>query len=229
VRQRKVGRAFLGGQKYAHCIAFSTDGALLACQSSTEGVSRLMVWETATAKPILKREPIWTGYGLAFTPDGKSVVCVEGEKTPDIHLIDVSSGKTVRTLKGEGDHTAFSFSSDGKFLAAAGQGRIAVWELATRRVVATLRYNSPNAAVFEPRGQRFLVGGGYDLVLLDAATGNKVWQAQPGGLINAIAFAPDGKQFTLATWARPSPLRGWESQLLIIDSTTGKKLREITR
>jgi WD40 repeat protein len=173
--------------------------------------------------------PIWLGYGLTFTPNGKSIVSVEGEKSPDIHLLDVNSGKTARTLKGEGDFTAFSFSSDGQYLAGAGQGRIVIWEPATGRVIATQRFNSPNAGIFEPQGQRFLVGGGYDLLLLDAATGNKLWREHAGGLINAVAFAPDGKQFTASTWFRDSPFRGWARQLHIHETATGKKLREIPR
>jgi hypothetical protein len=102
------------------------------------------------------------------------------------------------TLKGEGDHTAFSFSSDGKFLTGDGEGRIVIWEQAASRVLTTLRFNSPSATVFEPRGQRFLVGG-YDLALLDAATGTQEGQGLPGGFINAAAFAPDCKQFARAT------------------------------
>ena len=229
VDQRKVARAFLGGQKYAHCLGFSADGALFACQSGTEGVHRLMVWETATAKPVLKREPIWPGYGLAFTPDGGSIVSVEGEKSADIHLLDVDTGKPTRTLKGEGDWAAFSFSSDGKYLVGAGQGRIVTWEPATGRVVATQRFASPNAGVFEPRGHRVLVGGGYDLLLLDAATGKNLWRDHAGGLINSAAFAPDGKQVAVSTWFRDSPFRGWAQRLHIHETSTGKKLREIPR
>jgi WD40 repeat protein len=229
VDQRKVARAFLGGHKYAHCLGFSADGALLACQSGSEGAYRLMVWETATAKPVLKREPIWPGNGLAFTPDGRSIVSVEGQKSSDIHLLDVDKGKSTRTLKGEGDFTAFSFSSDGRYLVGAGQGRIVIWESATGRVIATQRYASPNAGIFEPRGHRVLVGGGYDLLLLDAATGKKLWQDHAGGLINAIAFAPDGSQFAVSTWFRNSPLRGWAPRLHIHETATGKKLREVPR
>jgi WD40 repeat protein len=202
---------------------------LLACQSSTEGAERLMVWETATAKPVLKRDPIWAGNGLAFTPDGKSIVSVEGKKSPDIHLLDVNSGKSARTLKGEGDFTAFSFSSDGKYLAGAGQGRIVIWEPAKGRVVATQRFASPNACVFEPRGHRVLIGGGYDLLLLDATNGDKLWRGQPGGLINAVAFASDGKQFAVSTWVRDNLFRGWASRLHIHETATGKKHREIPR
>lgn len=229
IAQRKVARVFQSGKEHAHCLAFSADGALLACQSEAEGVDRLMIWETATGKAVLKRQPIWRGHGLAFTPDGKSITSVEGGKSADIHLLDVSSGKIAQTLKGEGDSTTFSFSSDGKYLAGAGQGRIVIWEPTTDRVVATLRYNAPNAAVFEPKGQRFVVGGGYDLTLLDAATRKRLWRIQPGGLINAAAFAPDGKQFAASTWFRDSPFRGWAPKLHIFDTATGKKLREVSR
>jgi WD40 repeat protein len=227
--QRKVARAFLGGQKYTDCIAFSADSGLLACQSTTEGLSRLMVWETATAKPVLMREPVWSSYGITFAPDGKSIISVEGKKAAGILLLDVGSGKLVRTFKGTGDYTSFSFSSDGKYLAGAGQGRIRIWESATGRVLATHRFASPNAGVFEPKGHRFLIGGGYDLMLLDAATGNQLWRVQADGLVNAVAFAPDGKQFAVTTWFRDSPFRGWASRLSILDTATGKKLQEIPR
>lgn len=229
VGQRKVVRAFQGGQKYAQCLAFSQDGALFACQSGAEGTYRLMVWETTTAKPVLKREPIWPGVGIAFTPDGKSIVSVEGKKSADIHLLDLAAGKLTQTFKGEGDHSAFSFSRDGKFLAGAGQGRIMLWEPMTDRVIATLRYAAPNAGIFEPNRHRFLVGGGYDLALLDARTGDKLWQLHAGGFVNAVAFAPDGKHFAVSSWFRNSPLRGWALRLHFHETATGKILREVSR
>ena len=144
-------------------------------------------------------------------------------------MIEVASGQTARTLEGEGSGLAFSFSSDGRYLVGAGQGRVTIWEPATGRVVSTRRFASPNAAMFAPRGHQVLVIGGYDAMLLDAASGKELWHAKPGGLLHAAAFSPDGKQFAVSSSFRDSPSRGWMRRLFILDIATGKMVREIAR
>ena len=71
VAQRKIVRGLPGGLREAHSIVFSEDAGLVACQSYSEGKSRLMIWETATGKTVLRREPVGSIRGLAFSPDRK--------------------------------------------------------------------------------------------------------------------------------------------------------------
>ncbi|MGO9474468.1 MAG: PDZ domain-containing protein, partial [Rhodomicrobium sp.] len=62
--------------------------------------------------------------GIAFTPDGRQLVSASNDKT--IRVWDLTSGKTVRTIRGEsapgqgGKVYAMALSPDGKWLAVGG-------------------------------------------------------------------------------------------------------------
>jgi WD40 repeat protein len=99
---------------------------------------------------------------LAFSPDSKTLA-VGHEGRPDEALIlhDASTGKKLRSLKGDGAPGTLAFSRDGKTLAAAGAGNsILLWDLSSRKpaprkvIRRAPRYAAPiNSLVFFPDGK----------------------------------------------------------------------------
>jgi RNA polymerase sigma factor (sigma-70 family) len=114
-------------------IAASPDGALVASASNDGSLS---IWETATGKersrlPLDHPVDGW----LAFTPDGKSLVTSREDK---LDLLDVASGKIVRTFGGGARCGAFAV--DGKTLTAVQQGEgwapvVRKWDVQTGKPV----------------------------------------------------------------------------------------------
>jgi WD40 repeat protein len=166
------------------------------------------------------------GLGVAFSPDGKTVVS-GGRRA--IKLWDVATGKE-RGYFDTGEHIVLytDFSNDGKLLASSGNDlTVKLWEVATRKERATLKgHNAPPFSIsswllrpdgkcigFSPDSKTLASGGDDTLRLWDVATGKNTATLRSETGVYAVAFSPDGK--TLAT--------GGSRQAKLWDVATGKK------
>src|SRR5256885_1668958 len=70
-------------------------------------------------------------YGVAFSPDGKTLASTGREST--IRLWDIHSGRTIRVLSGHTDDVeSLQFSADGQLLVSASRDRtLRVWDVRT--------------------------------------------------------------------------------------------------
>jgi WD40 repeat protein len=199
-------------------LAFAPDGKSLA---AAEGATTWL-WDVATGEQLLHLKQMDLGNGVAFTPDGKTLVI--GSPHEGVALVEVASGKVRRRLQsfcyGAG---AVVVSPDGRLLAAVGQGTIRLWDLETgqetpsldghRHVVYGLAY-SPDGRTLATRG------GDNSLCVWDAHSGRQLCmkdlRAEPGSLwrrddygpAHVLAFAPDGRTLVSALAGRTLP--GWD-------------------
>jgi WD40 repeat protein len=92
-------------------LAFSRDGSTVASGGYNQAVR---LWDVATGKKFreLQPEPPAAVLGVAFAPDGKTLVLASEAGT---QLWDPAKGKVVAQVK-EGQATAAAFSRDGKTL-----------------------------------------------------------------------------------------------------------------
>ena len=148
------------------------------------------------------------GHGIAeaadWAPDGSSFSVAT---SLGVDVYDAETLEIAQTFATEQWNQVIAYSPDSKFLAvAAGDGKIQVWDIASRELIHKLTptgihpmYGNPPALAFSHDGQ-ILVSTFYQtLYVWDLVTG-RLLDSFPGYVdgIYSVAFSPDGK-FLLAT------------------------------
>lgn len=186
----EIGRL---GEDYAgpvQIIAFSPDGALLACSTW----DTLHVWDVQRRKRLFERE--MPAQSIAFNPDGKTLVAAGR----DIIFLDIETGVQQAVLKGHPGGTAcVAFSPDGRLLASGGEdGLVRVGDLRSRRLAGKFEHPAPvRALAFSPDGAAIAA------ISWDAASEPKqvyLWTLSTGEQQRTLpctrernlAFSPDG-------------------------------------
>jgi WD40 repeat protein len=170
----------------------------------------IRLWDIETGEPTrVLRPPIARGahgylFSAALSPDGKLLaVGTYRALTPlhdhRIHLIDLSSGQMVRSLKGH-IYTIYdlAFSADGERLASASQdATVRIWNVATGETLQVLRGHDAavHGVAWNPDGKQ-LVSGSLDKTA-------RIWSTISGTAtavmreaqdeIMTVGWRPDGK------------------------------------
>lgn len=169
---------------------------------------------TAEAPP-----PIITA--LRLHPDGRMVVVAGDDHR--VRLIELETGRTLRTLAGHSDWVgAAAFSPDGQFLVTAGQDhRVIGWPLSGSEegwsigplpgAISQLEFNRRGDLVA-------IVGFGQPLELVEVKTGRRIETLQcPCRDMRCVAFSPDDHY--LAGAGRNGKVRVWDAQTQEENST----------
>jgi RNA polymerase sigma factor (sigma-70 family) len=175
-------RILQGHSGEVYSVAFSPDGRSLVTgsQDHTAGI-----WDISTgrARRALKGHADVVE-AVAFSPDAKLVATGSWDKT--VRLWDAASGKEIRNLTGNTvEVLSVAFSPDGRLLASASggwgnaslpnntpaPGEVIVWDVATGKIVATLRGHRDRifGLAFSPDG-KLLASASWDGTV-------KIWQS----------------------------------------------------
>lgn len=148
---------------------------------------------------------------LAFSPDGRTLAA----GFLSIVLLDVASGRPIRTLSGHENIVAsVEFASESRLISAGHDHTVRMWDVATGRTIRTLEDPArPPLQIaglsVRARDGRIAIGGSSRVVaLLDAETGAIVRTLPAQRLaITGLAFAPGGAQ--LAACGMDGTIRVW--------------------
>jgi WD40 repeat protein len=196
----------LGDQDFRNENAFfSADGKLLAAKNMGSNGG---LWDVNTGKQILHWQYKWGSEfaSVALSSDGR--ILVHSEQDHGAAVVEVSSGKKIGELKAL--HTAsrlkadfararmealvgFAFSPDGKFLAAAREDSVYIWDTGTWKVRYEIKDCRGRLAFSS--GSKYLVCGDDETIrFYEAANGKEVRRfVHQAGSVQALAFSPNGK------------------------------------
>ena len=189
-------------------VAFSPGGSAIISGYDSGGI---LVWDVRTGKHkrTLLPDQEWVS-SVAFSPNGKIIAsggaCAEG-MCQGITLLDIQTGKRLKSFGGLHTTLSLSFSPDGKMLASSGDewdSNVRLWDVQTGELLRTLEKRAVfedfegrdvNSVVFSPDGKIIASGSGNGTI--------RLWNANTGEFIrylvghrksvNSVAFSPNGK------------------------------------
>jgi WD40 repeat protein len=216
VRTGKLVRRFIGKADEISSARFDRSGRLLTT-GSTEG--EVSVWNVGSGRKVsskkfnpcgsLKQNP----QGLGYSPDLNLLVGRCSEKTT---ITNFKTGKVVRILDMRTDsEKEVGFSRDEKILVLTNSGDYMVLNLGNNQISKIEdMINSGFTYELNSDGSLLAEGGGYKaegIQITDVKTGKPVIRLESHpGIINSLAFNPDGSHF--ASGSTDRILRIWETE-----------------
>jgi RNA polymerase sigma factor (sigma-70 family) len=215
IRETKASDGYLYGP------IFAPDGKSLvtASSSTSAGDSTIRLWDSATLTQLWTKK-LRAGGGLSFSPDGRTLRGIMAGFAGQIALFSIDTGTGKLTEHGglgwKNQWMTFSWSPDGRFLAAAGwqgnlsslatqtdRAQIYVFDAATGKPVREftgVRF-VPFQIAYSPDGKWLAAGDWNGVVTIwDTAAGKQVREF-PGhrGQVTSLAYSPDGKRLASAS------------------------------
>ncbi len=219
----------LGGGLFASAEIMAVDphGDVCAVVAAAPPRTSVQLWSLKTGG----RGHVLRGHtdeirALAFTPDGQTLATGSGDET--IRLWDAPTGRLIAVLNesespsggGMFGVSGLAFSPDGKTLASAvgfplaevPEGRVSLWDVASRRRRASLPdHDGPVSAVAFSADGRTLASGGRDATvrLWDAASTEFLLKLNGAdAAIQTLEFRPDGGMLAAAARGKERSLSG---------------------
>jgi WD40 repeat protein/serine/threonine protein kinase len=208
-----LGEAIGGNNHIVLDMAVSPDGTLLATALRSGYVATWdmrngnLLWAELVHEAIAK--------AVVFTPDN---ILYSVDELGQILRWNVNNGEAEEANLPfpDGEHTgvtAFTLSSDGRYLALVGRdSRIIVWDLTDMSLLQTLSGHNEavNTLLFDSGSSR-LISGGRDnrIIIWDIATGEEIHILEgQADWVTSLALSPD--EHFLASGDRAGGVRLWE-------------------
>ena len=208
----KFIRSMASQTSAVYCVAFSSDGTLLADGGDNSG--DLEVWNVANGGQVASlNTQLFSIDSVQFAPQGPFLAVGGYGNTSRIEIWNVTSAQRMHSLYSTATVVySLSFSPDGQSLAAGGYqytesasdyGTTEIWHPFTGKLETTVETNSSEVAnvAYSPNGKYLAVtswprtGVYRNISLWDAKKYTLIptFEANPVGGGGALAFSPDGK------------------------------------
>jgi WD40 repeat protein len=197
------------------CWGLSADGAWLAV-GTTEGKVSLYDTSTGRARPFFQGQPAVRD--LSFAPDGLTLATVHADDRARVWEVRDGNLRTSIALQGD-SFVQCALGPHGKMLLMKGQPNsdlVSLYRAGQAPPLVRGLTSSLGAVACSPDGSRFAAGDSIQVLLWDAATGDRVARLpSPAGGVYVMAFSPDGKRLALG---------GQEGLVTVWDLATQQRL-----
>ncbi|HEV3199579.1 MAG TPA: WD40 repeat domain-containing protein [Bryobacteraceae bacterium] len=185
-----------GHTRDVNVVACSSDGKMIASGAEDE---KTFLWDTAAHQEIASVAGGGAVMSVSISPDGKRIA--SGERYHKVNLLD-PAGKVVKVLEGhDAAVIATGFTADSKTLMTFSlDGGMRLWDAATGAPQGATKtpLDSYTAGAFSADGRWFAGGTSQSLYLYNVAIKKAGIKMQPGIMVRAVAFSPDGKTVAAA-------------------------------
>ncbi|MEV4893946.1 caspase family protein [Nonomuraea sp. NPDC055795] len=191
-----------GHENGIQSMRFSQDGNVLVT-GAAGGVTK--VWDVAEGKATATLDNAW--FPVWISPDGKTIADRRPGDKDGFELRRVPDGKRLALVTKAGSFAGFT--PDSKAYATDNKGNVRLFDLATRKVRASLAATVESDLVFSPDGKNIgVVTKEAGAALFDAATGQGLMPLTGhGGTVTDLTFAADGQ--TLYAIGTDKTVRKW--------------------
>jgi WD40 repeat protein/serine/threonine protein kinase len=183
-------------------MAFSPNGRRLVSGSWDKA---LRLWDVASGKEIATVQESGPVRGVAFNADGTRIAAATSKT---LKVWNLEKEMLLTSLKANpGEHADIAFSSNGLRLASTcADGTVKVWELATEKVVATVK--GQGALAFSVDGKLLASASEANAVQVwDLASGARLVELRGHkGEVRGLDFGPAG---TLASASNDNTIKVW--------------------
>lgn len=177
-------QAFRENKAAGVTVAFSADGSRLVVSDAFQAT----LWDVRRGRKLREvPHPLFGNYVVAISHDGRSFAVSRSRR--DFAVYDASDARP-RVFNHLGEVDAMVFAPDGATIATLEGHTVRVWDLATKRLLLTLK-DYVSGMAFSPDGSRLATVSDARVVKLwDVRTGEPI-VTLPG--TRTIVFSPDGR------------------------------------
>jgi ferric-dicitrate binding protein FerR (iron transport regulator) len=197
--------------------ALAPNGAWLAVTEPKPHMKRVRVFDGATGDERFAREFEEVTAAIAAASDGETLAVGLNDPARGVNnkivFLNAATGDRLFALSTQRRPlTALAFSADGRYLAAAFNGAVQVWDVRARELVRTITgfERALVCLAFAPDGTRLAAGTQDGHVWVwEPAGGRQTQLIETGGrAVRALSFSPNGKQ--LVTVANVTGVAVWD-------------------
>jgi len=168
-----------GSNGQTNSLDFSPDGNYLVAGGDDGTGGAMKVWNLNTGTVFIIKTDKFPVSGVAFSPDGSLIASGSGGGGDQaVQILDVNNGSNINLFHAGGVRN-LTFSTDGKFLVAAGstedrtEGVVSVWSI-SGELKNSKKIGSNTAEVsISPNGQQWIVIDGSSQVYLEYVLNKK--------------------------------------------------------